>query len=218
MANREYRHIDHSANERPCRKCKRVLSLEHFSKDKSRVDGLSYTCKQCVRDNCKKHYKDNRERYAERHEKWRSGNKERIVSWNKQYNKENKELIANRKRQYIATHKEQKAASKKRWQQSERGKVLTLIYCANRRARKKNALGSHTAEELQEQLIRQSHKCYYCQGALGDKRSSYHADHIVPISRGGTNYIHNIVLTCSTCNLKKGNKMLHEWIDGGRLC
>jgi 5-methylcytosine-specific restriction endonuclease McrA len=39
----------------------------------------------------------------------------------------------------------------------------------------------------------------------------------VPVSRGGSNDISNIVLACPSCNLQKGTRLPHEWPEGGRL-
>lgn len=36
-------------------------------------------------------------------------------------------------------------------------------------------------------------------------------DHVVPLSKGGTNYIDNIVPACVSCNSSKRDKFLSEW-------
>ena len=39
----------------------------------------------------------------------------------------------------------------------------------------------------------------------------YHIDHIIPISKGGSEWdLDNLELSCPTCNLKKGAKMNYE--------
>jgi len=48
--------------------------------------------------------------------------------------------------------------------------------------------------------------------------NSQTVDHVIPIAREHTsNAPDNLVIACRTCNLKKGNKRPHEWIEGGRL-
>lgn len=160
---------------------------------------------------------DHRQELAEKKRLYREENKEYISLLQKQYRDSHKEEIAEYKKQHYASNKERIFARQKQYSQTPAGKLAIRTSTINRRARKKKALGSHTSQEIQEQLARQKHKCYYCKTKLGSKRSSYHADHIVPLSKGGTNYIDNIVLACSTCNLKKSNKLLHEWLDAGRL-
>jgi 5-methylcytosine-specific restriction endonuclease McrA len=87
----------------------------------------------------------------------------------------------------------------------------------NRRARSRAAPGKFTPEDELRQLKAQKGKCYYCRRKLGKGKGSYHADHIVPLSRGGSNTPDNHVITCPACNLSKKDKLPHEWPQGGRL-
>lgn len=56
--------------------------------------------------------------------------------------------------------------------------------------------------------------CPYCFGPIGENP---HADHIYPISLGGLSTKENMVIICSTCNLKKGTKTLREFMESERL-
>jgi 5-methylcytosine-specific restriction endonuclease McrA len=49
--------------------------------------------------------------------------------------------------------------------------------------------------------------CPYC----WDKIETGHIDHIVPVSKGGTNERNNLAWVCATCNVQKGNKSLAEF-------
>jgi len=84
-------------------------------------------------------------------------------------------------------------------------------------ALKKKAPGSHTIEDVKRQYDRQKGKCYYCGKKLGTGKNAYHVDHIIPLSRGGSNDISNLVIACPQCNVSKQDKLLHEWLEGGRL-
>lgn len=79
----------------------------------------------------------------------------------------------------------------------------------SRRMRKVINGGSHTPLQIQQLLSIQERKCAYCKC---DVTNSYHIDHIEPISKGGSNGIYNLVITCPTCNLSKGNKDLDAWL------
>lgn len=58
-------------------------------------------------------------------------------------------------------------------------------------------------------FARDAYCCQYCgrqQSALG-ARECLTRDHVVPLSRGGTNDWGNCVTACSTCNTRKGNHL-----------
>lgn len=62
-----------------------------------------------------------------------------------------------------------------------------------------------------EIFARDNYTCQYC-GAHG---VSLQCDHIIPISRGGSNEKSNLTTACKTCNQSKHNKTPEEW-RGGR--
>ncbi len=61
-------------------------------------------------------------------------------------------------------------------------------------------------------FARDQYRCQFCgrpEGALGF-RECLTRDHIVPLSRGGTNQWTNVVTACSSCNTRKGNRLPGE--------
>lgn len=61
-------------------------------------------------------------------------------------------------------------------------------------------------------FARDRYRCQYC-GRPGSElrhRESLTRDHLVPISRGGTNDWTNVVTACSPCNTRKANKLPEE--------
>jgi len=246
MKNMQENEISPNHGEKPtkqCSKCERPLSLECFNRGKVCKECISKYRKQYHVDHKKEanqqsiqyyydnkgvlseknrqyseqYYADNRETVLTRQRKRYSDNRARVLKRRRKIIADNKERYASYRRRYQANNKKAVTLSQQKYHQSEKGRLSLRARSANRRAYKINAIGSYTAKELQEQLVRQKHKCYYCHKQLGSERRSYHADHIVPLSRGGTNYIDNIVLACSACNFSKKDKMLHEWTKGGRL-
>lgn len=56
---------------------------------------------------------------------------------------------------------------------------------------------------------RQNEKCAYC----GRRKQLKHTtiDHIIPLSKGGTDDIDNLQCTCKMCNRLKDNMLPHEF-------
>ena len=40
---------------------------------------------------------------------------------------------------------------------------------------------------------------------------NYHVDHLTPLSRGGTNDLNNLTISCAGCNIAKGLRLLSEF-------
>jgi 5-methylcytosine-specific restriction endonuclease McrA len=82
-----------------------------------------------------------------------------------------------------------------------------------RRAHERAAEGHFTAQDIQNLLKGQRGKCAECKKKL----EKYHIDHIIPLTRGGSNWPHNLQLLCPPCNLSKGNKLPHEFDGSGQM-
>ena len=95
--------------------------------------------------------------------------------------------------------KKRRKASRVSWKRSNPEKVKVEYH--RRRARKRAAEGSHTADELKALFQQQRGRCAYCSKSI---RNGYHVDHIVALARGGSNWITNISLACAKCNTSKG--------------
>ncbi len=67
--------------------------------------------------------------------------------------------------------------------------------------------------------------CYYCgldedeltyiwePSGVPNRNARLTVDHVLPISRGGTNDLDNLVLACQPCNVSKGNSTLDEFLN-----
>jgi len=51
-------------------------------------------------------------------------------------------------------------------------------------------------------------RCAYCRRNGG----ALHRDHVVPLSRGGFDTPQNVVPSCASCNLSKGDRDVREWM------
>lgn len=99
--------------------------------------------------------------------------------------------------------------AQERWRMANRERYLAHV--ANSRARRRGALGTHTAQEWREKLELFAYCCAYC----GEPRVLVR-EHKVPLSRGGSNDITNIVPACQPCNARKHCLTSIEFIALGK--
>jgi 5-methylcytosine-specific restriction endonuclease McrA len=206
-------------------------TLEYFGKNSYSPTGLYIKCKDCMNKYNRKLRRNNPNALAKERAKnarWRKENPERAVlsrkkqratehykqhsrAYARQYRRERAEYYREKHRAWRET--EQYQAYRSRYFQREDVKIRVRIASHIRRARYLAAPGRYTAQDIQHKLQAQKSKCYYCQKHL----EQYHIDHVIPLSRGGTNWPDNLVLACPTCNYRKHVKLPHEWPEGGRL-
>ncbi|MDP9276410.1 MAG: HNH endonuclease [Chloroflexota bacterium] len=99
-------------------------------------------------------------------------------------------------RDYYARHKERLAPYFAAYIRAHR--ELRQAISARRRSRELAAEGDYTTEEWMALLKAHGFRCTYC-GTDGPLEP----DHRVPLARGGTNYIENILPACRRCNTRK---------------
>jgi hypothetical protein len=119
----------------------------------------------------------------EHNRKWRTKNKERHAAYNR--------------RQYRKSP-ERKRETSREWQLANPEKVR--VKSANRRTLRAGNGGSFTAYEWSKLCKQYNNHCCY----PGCERTDLHADHVIPVSKGGTSDISNIQPLCSHHNLSKG--------------
>lgn len=177
-----------------CKKCGAAKELEKFHADVSKKDGRRGSCKECIGAY-------NRAKYSE--------NGAAIRATVKRYQDRNYEQINFRRRENAAharvayakwyrVNGDKKRAYCRAYQKSN--PEIFKAKNSRRRTLERKAGGSFTATQLLKLYTRQRGKCACCRVGLS---SNYHADHIEPLARGGSNDIANIQLLCPACNLSK---------------
>lgn len=78
------------------------------------------------------------------------------------------------------------------------------FHSRKRRALKANAPGVFTEQEWEELKAKYNYTCPCCGRAEPEIKLT--PDHIVPISKGGSNFIEDIQPLCGSCNSRKGVK------------
>ena len=141
-------------------------------------------------------------------------NRDSILEKNSARRAENLSAYRKREREYARANSGERSAYHVQWRQCNMDKCRANG--SNYRARKKNAEGRCSAAEFKKIIIQQKYKCANCKCDL--LVSGHHADHIMPLFLGGTNWPDNIQALCPTCNVRKNARDPIEWAqENGRL-
>lgn len=96
-----------------------------------------------------------------------------------------------------------KLAKGRAWAKRNRAKLT--YWTARYRARKLGARGAHSLAEWVARVDLFSWRCFHC-GTVLD-RKSLTKDHLVPLSRGGSENAENLVPACKSCNSAKRDRL-----------
>lgn len=212
-----------------CAKCgeEKPATIEYFYKDKKSPSGFASRCITCKLEYARAYresrkdalaawQRDRRERDPETIRRlareYRARVKEKARLWQRKRRETHREDVRQQNRASYARHKEHYAAYNKMYRRQNRDIVNAAA--SRHKARKLAAEGNHTGDDIKRQYEQQRGKCYYCGKKVG---KNYHVDHVVPLSRGGSNGPDNLVIACPSCNISKRDKLPHEWHQGGRL-
>jgi 5-methylcytosine-specific restriction endonuclease McrA len=222
-----------------CGTCQETKAKDCFTISRCEKDGLAKRCKACWKlyrqrneERIKAYLATYRENHREKAKQtsfaWRksdpakareSGRRSRIKrkphlgETRKAWLKENREKIRIAGKEIYARHQEQ--YREKRRQHYLKNKPLYRSKDRKRRGIKLNATGSHTSAQIENLFLNQSGQCAIqpCGKRLVSEGSGkYHIDHIIPLSRGGSDDISNISLICPFCNRSKGAKTMDEYL------
>lgn len=81
-----------------------------------------------------------------------------------------------------------------------------------KKALERGSNGTFTLNEWGRRLIEYDGRCAYCQ----DPDATVEIEHVIPLGRGGTNRIANVVPACRACNEDKHTRTPQEWRESGR--
>jgi 5-methylcytosine-specific restriction endonuclease McrA/uncharacterized protein (UPF0212 family) len=141
---------------------------------------------------------------------WLDANRDKYDKYQTLYRAENREKEAARSAAWYAANKERRNQLTAAW--AAANPDARRIHKHNRRARESQN-GGALSKGITEKLFKlQQGKCACCGESLFTLPSGkvdgkkVHLDHIMPLSKGGTNTDQNMQLLTSTCNLEKHKK------------
>lgn len=116
------------------------------------------------------------------------------------------------KNEFLAIRKKQKHCSRKcygKYFYTIRNIEKRRFYSRTREAKEKGANGKYSLLEWKNLKKRYNYRCPACDKVEPDIKLTI--DHIVPISKGGSNNIENIQPLCKICNIIKGNRFTKKY-------
>lgn len=135
-----------------------------------------------------------------------AANRERLKNNVKLNSIKNRDRILEYQASYYAANTDKVKSNVAAYRKANPDKKMHLEN--RRRARKFANGGSHTLEELIEKFESLGNVCYYC-GVKGKLT----IDHNIPLCRGGTDNIDNILPACRSCNSKKNAMTTDEFLS-----
>lgn len=176
-----------------CYQCKETKPIVEFTIDRRNKDGISGICRSCkkIRNDAY------REKNGNSHPGRKNSCKEKPLShseYMREWRKRHPE-VRKRERDYSSEYRKlhpEKNAS----------------YSAKYRATLAESSEKITASDFKSCLDFFNYECAYSGVPLGER---YHTDHVIPVSKHGTNSIYNIVPCLPTINLLKATQDLDTW-------
>lgn len=187
-----------------CSKCKteKPNTNEYFAFANKSKGLLKNKCKMCD----KEYYKNNRNKMIEHSKEYYKNNKAVVQEYKKQYYKNNREEVIKKSIEYRNNNTDRVSEYLKEYQKNNKDKMV--FYASKRRILENGNGGSYTQEQWQETLEYFDYKCAYTGECI---KGNLHIEHIIPITKGGTNYIWNLIPSTPHANISKRNKDMEDW-------
>lgn len=205
-------------------------------------DGYKAQCKACLnadrrrkrtahpekyREAARAYVEANRKRVSAAKRAHRQAHPERYAASLKVYRETHREEINTRARERRAAriehyraigrasrarHREERNAASRAYFKTHHNKARAAFN--RRRVRKYQAEGSHTEAEWEALKAQHNYTCLCC--GKCEPEIELQRDHIIPLTKGGSDYITNIQPLCRSCNSSKSDKFIDYRTKG--LC
>jgi hypothetical protein len=136
-------------------------------------------------------YLANKEKINARCAAWMKANKEKYRVYRSGYYEANKVDLSKKGKAYRKSHPEIRSRGHARRR--------AILAGAN--------MGDQNLIDKWERTWRRSKavSCYYCERIFPGRKC--HADHFIPLAKGGSHDVANLVVACKSCNLRKNDRM-----------
>jgi len=210
-----------------CTDCGQTKNNSAFSPSKLGKLGTRSKCRECCRQQAKDYRSRNREKVLASMRAYREANPEKIKALGAKFRKENPdygknyhakhretELLRSKRKYWSNTSKESLRKKTARANNPEVFRERSRTYAQNNKevirakSQKRRACIANNKTfsiSKKELLLMYSSKCFYCDNSAST------LDHVVPISRGGSHGIGNLVPACNHCNFSKAGRTIMEW-------
>lgn len=201
-----------------CYKCKEEKPLDQFYRNRSAKDGHQSRCKDCHRTWAHgyvyQYEQERRKRDPEYNERWlaykrrkdkewREKNPEKVHKYTQRTSKRraNDPVLRAKYTEYEREHRQARQQVDPDFHEH----LMTLARegQSRRRARLAGGGGAHTEAQWKQVCKQFDHRCLRC----GEQRPLTE-DHVIPITKGGSDNIENIQPLCGPCNSWKGTKII----------
>lgn len=203
-----------------CKQCRSIYFAEYRKANSAKIAQKNadwYVKTKPARQEASKKYRNqNKEQVLASKISWAKNNPDKVKAITARYLEKNKVKVAQRRQEYLDRNSKRIAERAKHYR--EMNKELVLARQQSWRQRNPEAFKQYNNLRRARKLANKTHKitkkeiakllarpCVYC-GA-----KSEHIDHILPLSRGGSHSIGNLVGACAQCNLSKSDKTVMEW-------
>jgi 5-methylcytosine-specific restriction endonuclease McrA len=191
-----------------CSHCKVEKPISEFNKNRSKKDGLQDQCRDCQKISNSKYLSLHPEKLKAYYE----NNKPKVLEQMRVYREDNKDMIHRRKHLDYVRNKEKILKRNYAYQKSH--PEVMRKHQLDRLAMKMNSDGSYTIEQWNNLVMFYDGHCLCC--ARIDL--PLEKDHVVPLSKGGSNSIENLQPLCKPCNSSKRDKTIDYrpgWVRQG---